>query len=276
MRLGGALLVCVAALVLAPAAFALDCPNVPLDERLDAADAAFVGRVTAERAGASGGYVYRFVVDQNVKGPVGKEVDVHSAVRLVDATDKPIVHDEALGVLARLSGAELTTEPCSLSDPGTLRPLEADMCYARDEKIKGRNCRVLLTTAVAWLDRLGIYVDDLLPEEVRDPLNPLYVFQNPRGGRLLFEREQWVDRASGVVVRCKTQCRYIAWIRDLRKPVHATVAGIDHEWRPVGIELEAQLVVVPVATTMRSIIEHQAMVPTVVLRLDHRFAGRMK
>ena len=41
-------------------------------------------------------------------------------MRLVDATDKPIVHDEALGVLASLSGAELTTEPCSLTDPGTL------------------------------------------------------------------------------------------------------------------------------------------------------------
>ena len=109
-----------AALVFAPAALALDCPNVPLDERLAAADAAFVGRVTAERATARGGYVYRFVVDQNVRGPVGKEVDVRSAVRLVDAADKPIVHDEALGVLANLSGAELTTEPCFLTDPGTL------------------------------------------------------------------------------------------------------------------------------------------------------------
>lgn len=120
MRLVRVVALGLAALVLAPAAFALDCPNVPLDERLVIADAAFVGRVTAERTAAGGGYVYRFVVDQNVKGPVGKEVDVRSAVRLVDAADKPIVHDEALGVLAMLSGAELTTEPCSLSDPGTL------------------------------------------------------------------------------------------------------------------------------------------------------------
>jgi hypothetical protein len=120
LRLFPVVAVVLAALSLAPTALALDCPNVPLDERLDAADAAFVGRVTAERSATSGGHVYRFVVDQNVKGPVGKEIDVRSAVRLVDATDKPIVHDEALGVLATLAGAELTTEPCSLTDPGTL------------------------------------------------------------------------------------------------------------------------------------------------------------
>ena len=108
-----------AALVLAPGALALSCPNVPLDERLSEVDAAFVGRVTRERV-VPGGIVYSFVVDQNVKGPIGREVDVRAAKRLVDATDEPIVHDEALGVLANLSGAELTTESCLLSDPGTL------------------------------------------------------------------------------------------------------------------------------------------------------------
>ena len=39
----------VAALVLAPAGHALDCPNIPLEERLAASDAAFVGRVTERR-----------------------------------------------------------------------------------------------------------------------------------------------------------------------------------------------------------------------------------
>jgi hypothetical protein len=108
-----------ASLVLAPSALALGCPNVPLAERLDAADAAFVGRVTAERTTATG-VVYRFVVDQNVKGPVGREVEVRASTHLVDAADKPIVHDEALGVLANLSGAELVTESCLLTDPGAL------------------------------------------------------------------------------------------------------------------------------------------------------------
>ena len=92
-----------AALVLAPGALALSCPNVPLDERLADVDAAFVGRVTAERDRRRAAHVYRFVVDQNVKGPIGREVEVRAAQRLVDANDKPIVHDEALGVLANLT-----------------------------------------------------------------------------------------------------------------------------------------------------------------------------
>jgi hypothetical protein len=111
----------VAALVLAPGALALDCPNIPLEERLAAADAAFVGRVVEERPAAGGnGLVYHFVVDQRVKGPVGREVDVLAAERLVDADDDPLVHDEALGVMANLTGAQLTTESCLLTDPGAL------------------------------------------------------------------------------------------------------------------------------------------------------------
>jgi hypothetical protein len=55
-----------------------------------------------------------------VKGPVGREVDVDATQRLVDATDKPIVHDEALGVLGNLDGARIVTESCLLTDPGAL------------------------------------------------------------------------------------------------------------------------------------------------------------
>ena len=126
---------CVAALVLAPSAFALDCPNVPLDERLSDADIAFVGRVTAERPSQTG-RAYEFVVDQTVKGPVGREIDVDSATRLVDAADKPLVHDEALGVLADLDGARVVTEPCLLTDPGAL-------LSASDEP-KGNAIRLLI------------------------------------------------------------------------------------------------------------------------------------
>jgi hypothetical protein len=105
--------------VLAPSALALSCPNVPLDERLSEVDVAFVGRVMAERT-TPAGRTYQFLVDQTVKGPVGREIDVDSETRLVDATNKPIVHDEALGVLATLDGARVVTESCLLSDPGTL------------------------------------------------------------------------------------------------------------------------------------------------------------
>ena len=111
----------VAGLVLAPTGRALDCPNVPLDERLAAADVAFVGRLTEERRGPRGAeFVYRFVVDQRVKGPVGREIEVNAAARLVDAADEPLVRDEALGVLAQLDGARVETEPCLLTDPGAL------------------------------------------------------------------------------------------------------------------------------------------------------------
>jgi hypothetical protein len=114
-------LLAVAALATAPGAFALDCPNVPLEERLAAADVAFVGRVTDERPGVDGiGVVYRFLVDQRVKGSVGREVEVHAAEPLVDAADEPLVRDEALGVLARLVGARIETESCLLTDPGAL------------------------------------------------------------------------------------------------------------------------------------------------------------
>ena len=45
---------------------------------------------------------------------------MRSTERLVDAVDRPIVHDEALGVLASLTGATLVTESCLLTDPGAL------------------------------------------------------------------------------------------------------------------------------------------------------------
>ena len=112
----------VAVLVLAPpSAHALDCPNVPLEERLAAADAAFVGRiVSSQKRGTETDVGYRFLVDQRVKGPVGREVEVTAPTPLVDDEDQPVVFDEAVGVLADLDGARLTTESCQLAAPGAL------------------------------------------------------------------------------------------------------------------------------------------------------------
>ena len=110
-----------AALTGTPTAWALDCPNVPLEERLAQADVAFVGRVTDERPASDGtGIRYRFVVDQSVKGPIGREVEVSAPTRLVDAADEPILHDEALGVMAAVDGARIVTLSCLLTDPGAL------------------------------------------------------------------------------------------------------------------------------------------------------------
>jgi hypothetical protein len=128
---------CLAALVFAPGALALSCPNVPLDERLSEVDVAFVGRVTAERPSTLGaGRVYEFLVDQNVKGPVGREVDVDATTRLVDARNKPLVHDEALGVMGDLDGARIVTQSCLLTDPGAL--------LAASDEPKGNAIRLVI------------------------------------------------------------------------------------------------------------------------------------
>jgi hypothetical protein len=109
-----------AALALAGDAGALTCPQLPAEQRLAGADVAFVGRIVAERRAAGGRRVYRFAVDQRVKGPIGSEVEVQ-AVPLTDLDGRPIAHDRAIGVLASAqSGGTLVTGSCSLVDPASL------------------------------------------------------------------------------------------------------------------------------------------------------------
>jgi hypothetical protein len=80
-----AALVAAAAVVLAlagsSAALACVCAALPLDERLDDADAAVVGRIVAERAGEVRGAPQRLLtveVDQRVKGDVERMLVVRS------------------------------------------------------------------------------------------------------------------------------------------------------------------------------------------------------
>ena len=108
------------ALVLAADAHALSCPEIPPDQRIAGADVAFVGRVLSERPAGGGGRVYRFAVDQAVKGPIGAEVEIH-AVRLTDLDDRPIAVDAPVGVLASTDeSGNLITSSCSLVEPGSL------------------------------------------------------------------------------------------------------------------------------------------------------------
>ena len=62
------------ALVLAGEASAFDCPNTPVDERLQAADVAFVGTIVSQRPSREGAgqLDYRFRVEQPVKGTLGQ------------------------------------------------------------------------------------------------------------------------------------------------------------------------------------------------------------
>ena len=123
LRRGGATVAGVAAallLVLAGDAHALSCPEIPPDQRIAGADVAFVGRVVSERPDGGGEQVYRFAVDQAVKGPLGAEVEIH-AVRLTDLDDRPIAVDAPVGVLASTGdGGNLITSSCSLVEPGSL------------------------------------------------------------------------------------------------------------------------------------------------------------
>ena len=98
------------------------CAAAPLDERLDDADAAIVGRVVAVRASELNGAPQRLLtveVDQQVKG----DVDDTLVVRSPSLTDCDLLtaRDEAVGLLLTRApdGGWLGTA-CSIVDPGEL------------------------------------------------------------------------------------------------------------------------------------------------------------
>lgn len=111
-----------AALALASPAAACVCAEQPLRERLDAADAAIVGRVVAERRGEVKGAPQRLLtveVDQRVKGDVGGTVVVRSSSG--SDCDLLVTRDKAVGLLLTRTpdGAFLGTA-CSVVEPGRL------------------------------------------------------------------------------------------------------------------------------------------------------------
>jgi hypothetical protein len=108
------------ALALPGHARALDCPYVPLERRVEGADAAFVGELVSQRQLDGGGTISRFDVRQQVRGAGGTEVEVRSDAPLTDADDRPLTAGTVVGVLAELDGATLTTSSCLLTDPAAL------------------------------------------------------------------------------------------------------------------------------------------------------------
>lgn len=108
------------------------------------------------------------------------------------------------------------------ADLAPVRKTSLDVAYAGDTVFRGHHCRLLRSSGAFWLDTLGVTVKDLLPiEEVRLTEGSHYSFFARRGGKLLYEREQWVDKATGLVVEARIQTRIVAWIRDSRVPVAA-------------------------------------------------------
>ena len=119
-------------------AAALECPQATIRERIDRADAVFVGTLLSSRSSGDE-RIYRFDVAQPVKGPLGSEVEIR-APELVDASDKPIANGVDAGVFAMLDGATFTTDSCGLTNPGAV--------LAEADEPRGTWIKVLIGIAI--------------------------------------------------------------------------------------------------------------------------------
>lgn len=112
----------VVALVGASAANAFTCPATSLEERIAEAPAVFVGRSTGSRPVAGNGIpqrIYTFDVDQDVKGTVGRTVEVRVPLKAVNG-GQAIPEDVAAGILAAPVDGVLFTTRCGITDPGAV------------------------------------------------------------------------------------------------------------------------------------------------------------
>lgn len=109
----------VVALVFASDAAACTCLAAPVRQRLDSADAAFIGRLTGTRADPEPGpiknlgreIVYVFTVDSVVKGELGRRVEVLSPASGA-ACGFELRPEEAQGILLRRDGESWTGGLC--------------------------------------------------------------------------------------------------------------------------------------------------------------------
>ena len=137
------------ALVLTGQAAACVCADTPLRERFDAADAAVVGRVVADRPGEVNGAPQRLLtvaVEQRVKGDVGRTL----VVRTPSGTDcdVEVPRDKPVGLLltSARDGAWVATA-CSVVAPG---PLVAEGGEPRGGVIKVAIGGVILALVLLW------------------------------------------------------------------------------------------------------------------------------
>ncbi len=94
--------------------------------------------------------------------------------------------------------------------------------YIGDTTFQDINCRIIQTYDEVWLADWEIKVEDILPMEeiVKLKKNP-YAYLHPRGGKILFKKQQYVDKKTGQVIEAKNQTRIITWINDSRmKPAY--------------------------------------------------------
>jgi hypothetical protein len=119
--------------------------------------------------------------------------------------------------------------PIRGAEPASTRVALAEMVYLKDETVAGRDCRVIRSQLEEWLPDLHIRIEDLLPlEDARGLGGARFELMSGRGGKLLYRREQWLDRETGVVVKAVTQSRILLWIRELGKTIPVTNADKDN------------------------------------------------
>jgi len=110
------------ALLFSGAAQAFTCPVTPIDRRIAEAEAVFVGRSTGFTPVAGAGIpqrLYRFEVDQEVKGNLGRTVDVRIPVRPANG-GQVVAEDVAAGILMNRVGGGWFTTRCGITDPGVV------------------------------------------------------------------------------------------------------------------------------------------------------------
>ena len=144
-----AVFVALSGVALADGAQACVCADQPLRARLDAADAAVVGRVVAERAGETKGAPQRLLtveVDQHVKGDVGGTIVVRSPWG--SDCDLLVPKDEPIGLLlTRARDGGWIGTACSVVAPG---PLVAEGGEPRGGVIKVGIGIVILALVLLW------------------------------------------------------------------------------------------------------------------------------
>ena len=115
-------LIGLAALAFTGAAQAYTCPTTPLEQRIAEADAVFVGRSTGFTVVAGDGIpqrLYRFDVDQKVKGDVGETISVRIPVRPANG-GQVVPLDVAAGLLVNRVNGDWFTTRCGITDPGVV------------------------------------------------------------------------------------------------------------------------------------------------------------
>jgi hypothetical protein len=123
---------------------------------------------------------------------------------------------------------QLKIVPVQGVDLPAVKPVETSVRYAGDEMIDGHDCRLLRSWVTYPLGKNGVDVSEVLPVELsRKWGGSDYEFFRG-GGDLMYTRDQWIDKNSGIVVKTKVQSRMVAWIHDLRKPAGKNNKEIDY------------------------------------------------